>query len=313
MPDLWLLTYSFAAAAVCASAACIVVLLPLHAKPPDAASVPHFRVLCSFLVGGLAGLSVQGAIPAVPPVTGLDRWLLIGLPWLLIADVAGSFLRRWQPARYLRSSAALIVAPVILHGSVHLEAAPALRVLSELTVGGLLTVTIAACVMLVMTTLADRPRHHSANLVPMLHAGLAVLTLQVAAATVMLGGWIRGGAAALPVAGSCIGLLTAAGVSRRPLVAALVYRWSIWSLCGVVLLGHFFGRLGLVQSTLLLSAAAIPELVPLPQKPGTNATHTFAACLLTLLLLALVLIPAICTFMDRMSPLLAAEQTTAHS
>lgn len=301
MPDLWLLTYSFIAAAVCAAVGCIATCLRGHSPNRVRASGLHLQVLCGFVVGIVAGLAVQGVVPAVPPVTGLDRWLLIGFPLLLSADAFGARWLSIPSSRLLRLSAAAMAAPIILYGSIHFEAVPAVPLLPGLTAGGLFTVIAAGCLLVTMTALND----HSATEPPLLAAAFVVLTLQVAAATVMLGGWIRGGAAALPLAGSCTGILLASPGLRNRLAAVLVIRWGVWSLCGVVLLGHFFGRLSVLQSLLLLAAAVTGPLLTLPTRRIAVRFRATIRCILTLLLLALVLIPAILQFLARMKPLLS--------
>ncbi len=303
MPDLWQLTMSYAAAAICAAAACLAVLSRGRPQAPEAAPAAHFRGAGSFVLGSLAGLTVQGVMPAVPPVSGLDRWLLIALPFLLAVDAGASLLLNARAERLLRLAAAAAVAPVILWGSIHFEVAPELRILPQLTLGGLLTVSTAACVLIMMTAQTHRP----CDAHPVLRAGLVILTLQSAAAAVMLGGWIRGGTAALPLAGSGLGILFASLVLQQPLAAAAVIRWSVWSLCGVLLTGHFFGRLSLLQSALLCTAASVPLLVPLPAKSAAKTLRTTIICLLTLLLLVLVLVPAVIAFLSRMQPLLALQ------
>jgi hypothetical protein len=143
-------------------------------------------------------------------------------------------------------------------------------------------------------------------------AALVILTLQVAAATVMPGGWIRGGAAALPFAGSGPGVLLVLTGLRKSPAAVLVSRWEVWSLCGVVLLGHFFGRLSVLQSLLLLAAPVSASGLLLPKRQVAVRFRAMSRCLFTGLLLALVLIPAIVEFLQRMRPLLSEFGMQSH-
>jgi len=118
---------------------------------------------------------------------------------------------------------------------------------------------------------------------------------------VMLGGWVRGGAMALPFAGSCAGMLLTGFALSQVTVVAVMIRWTCLSLSGVVLLGHFFGRLTWLQAVLLLFAAVIP---PLPGLCSARRRGTFCY-LLTLLILAAVLMPALTAFAERMRPLMS--------
>jgi hypothetical protein len=298
MPDLWLLMASFVASAVCAAGACFVMLCSGSRLSGPAKVSESSRAVCGFASGVLAGLAVQGLRPAFPPTTALDRWLLIALPVLLLADIVASnsppIRRSGLMARGLAAAAAV---PIILFGSVHLQAAPEWSLLPGLTSGGLL-ITVCTCALTALVaTLACIPSEISA--VP--RATLCVLTLQVAGLTVMLGGWVRGGAMALPFAGSCAGmLLTGVAMSQVTVVAATI-RWTCLSLCGVVLLGHFFGRLTWLQAVLLLFAAVIP---PLPGLCSSRGRGIFCS-LLTLLILAAVLVPALAAFAERMRPLMS--------
>ncbi|MGV2336216.1 MAG UNVERIFIED_CONTAM: hypothetical protein LVR18_19625 [Planctomycetaceae bacterium] len=308
MPDIWLLTYSFTAAAVWIALASIVGCSRGHSSATGPASAPHLRLLCGFVIGILAGLAVQGVVPALPPVSGLDRWLLIGLPLLLCADATGARWLTVSSAARLRLTAALVVAPVILYGSVHVEAAPTVRLFPGLTAGGMFFLIAAGSVLVTMTALTER----FASGASLFDAALVILTLQVAAATVMLGGWIRGGAAALPFAGSGLGVLLILTGLRKSPAAVLVSRWGVWSLCGVVLLGHFFGRLSVLQSLLLLAAPVSASGLPLPRRLVAVRFRAIFRCLFTGLLLALVLIPAIVEFLQRMRPLLSEFGMQSH-
>ena len=298
MPDLWLLTASFVASAVCAAGACFVMLCSGSRLSGPAKVSESSRAVCGFASGVLAGLAVQGIRPAFPPTTALDRWLLIALPVLLLADIVAS---NGPPNRrsglIVRGLAAAVAVPIILFGSVHLQAAPAWLLLPGLTAGGLL-ITVCACALTVLVaTLASISSEISA--VP--RATLCLLTLQVAGFTVMLGGWVRGGAMALPFAGSCAGMLLTGFALSQVTVVAVMIRWTCLSLSGVVLLGHFFGRLTWLQAVLLLFAAVIP---PLPGLCSARRRGTFCY-LLTLLILAAVLIPALAAFAERMRPLMS--------
>lgn len=302
MPDLWLLTASFVASVVCAAGACFVVLWPGTRSRGLEKVSESLRGVCGFTAGVLAGLAVQGICPAFPPTTALDRWLLIALPMLLLADVvaAQAPLVRGH-GLLLRVLAAVAAVPGILFGSVHLQAAPEWSLLPGLTLGGLLITVFACALVAVVATLAET----SSGISVVSRAALCVLTLQVAGLTVMLGGWIRGGALALPFAGSCGGMLLTGAVLSRATAVAVTIRWACLSLCGVVLLGHFFGRLTLFQGLLLLLAAVIPPQLPSLQCLRSGRRHSIAVCLLTLLILAAVLVPALAAFAERMRPLLS--------
>lgn len=279
------------------------MMLPRGRRTSGAATVSGaLRAVCGFALGVLAGLAVQGIRPAVPPMTALDRWLLVAMPVLLLAEgMASNAPPSSRGGLPLRGLAAAASAPIILFGSVHLQSAPEWSLLPGLTVGGLL-MTVSACALMAMvSTLACISS--GISVVP--RATLCVLTLQVAGLTVMLGGWVRGGAMALPLAGSCAGMLLTGVALSWVTVVEVTLRWACLSLCGVVLLGHFFGRLSLLQAVLLLLAAVLPPLVP--PLPGLRSVRRrgIVGGLLTLLILAAVIVPAFAAFADRMRPLLS--------
>ncbi|MEY3173512.1 MAG: hypothetical protein RLZZ436_1426 [Planctomycetota bacterium] len=302
MPDLWLLTSSFFASAICAAAACFAALPRSGRTGSGTGAGPQLAAVGGFAVGVLAGMATQGIAPALPPASGLDRWLLIAIPLLLVVDAACFAALFRQQTRLLRLAAAATAAPVILFGSVHLQVTPELTLLPGLTLGGLLTVMAACGTLAAVTMLADRGSEVSM----VWRASGSLLVLQAAGMTVMLGGWIRGGAAALPFSGSCAGILLCGLTLRQPATAAVINRWACWSLSGVVLLGHFFGRLSLLQSGLLIFGAVLPPLVPLPNGLKSGRIRLVVCCLLTLVTLATVLVPAVVDFFVRMRPLLSA-------
>ncbi len=306
MPDVWLLTTSFVTAMLSAGVFCLLAYRRGTAPDGSGTAAVQLRPLFSLSCGVMAGMAVQGILPAFPLVSALDRWLAIGLPMLMLADVAGCFLHQQLAVRWIKVVAAVAVAPVILYGSVHLQVMPDASAQSGSSSFGLLPLAAAGGVLLLLTLLADSSaaKPDLQRTAAGIYSGLILLTVQVTAVVVMLGGWIGCGAAALPVTGAGTGLLLAGLLLRQHAAVTVVIRWASRSLGGIIVLGHYFGRLTVAQAALILAAAVIPLLV-LRSGRGLQSRGLWVSAVLTLLFLSLVLLPAILEFQRRMAVLLS--------
>ncbi len=309
MPDLWLLTASFVTAMLTAGLVCLATL-PRAGRSVSGhrgAVRPQLAALSGLASGVLSGMAMQGIVPALPLVSGLDRWLAIGLPLLLLADVVCCCWSLQRSARWLRFVGAVCVAPIILFGSVHLRPVAGEAAWGGVAASGLMTLVTASTVMILLTMLAgDQGKDRSLTAAAYgIAAGSILLSLQVAAIVVMLGGWIGCGAAVLPLTGAGGGVMLTGIIRRQQAVLIVARRWACWGLGGVILLGHFFGRLTERQAAVLLFAAAVASL-PISLLSGYPRRQSTAVCfLLALLMLAGLLIPAIVEFQRRMASLLS--------
>jgi hypothetical protein len=293
MPDALLSLLAFLTAAVVAAPGAATRLYPLL-----------------MLAGCVCGLLVLQILPGFPPVSAADRFLYL-LPVLMLADLAETVLPT-RMHRLLRSTALLTPVPLILHQSVWLTQ-PAAATIQGITPTGWLL--LAGLTPLPLTGAVLLQRLTTGFSRPAVAAGLPLnLTccLLCSAVVIMLGGYLKGGLLALPLAGSMLPFalrnVFAGPRPDRPL--PLTYCWG--SLCCLLLIGLFFGRLTPLQCSCF---AAIPLVTALPLPPG-SAEHcgrrqTVIRTVLTALLCSLLLYQAWSVFAVRMLPLLAHRQQLA--
>lgn len=308
MPDLWLLTASFVTAMLTAGLVCLATL-PRAGRSVSghrSAVRPQLAALSGLASGVLSGMAMQGIVPALPLVSGLDRWLAIGLPLLLLADVVCCCWSLQKFISWPRYLAAAAIAIVILFGSVHLQVESDAGLWAGSPAAVVLTVVLSGILMMLLTGLAVRDRDASElnQLAAGVRTGLALCALQTAAVVVMLGGWIGCGAAALPLTGACGGVLLIGLAARQRSLVDVASHWVCWSLGGVILLGHFFGRLTIPQAGMILVAAAIP-LVAIRGNQSVRVRVLVVWALVAVVLFLSVLIPAVLEFQRRMSVLLS--------
>ncbi|MEY3459940.1 MAG: hypothetical protein RL215_3097 [Planctomycetota bacterium] len=306
MPNLLLLTLSFAAAAVFSAVfAGLMHRLPLRRNEVEAAGASGASSPQALLVlggGVVAGLAVQRSFPSIPPSSGLDRFLTLIFPALLAAEfLAACGGVRGRYLNVLRILLCLAVPVVILFDSTHLHSPPDWFLLPGLTGGGGLR--LLGCSLLI--ALFDRLVQRRLVDTPGLLALACLLSLQSAGIAVMLGGWIRGGSAALPLAGASAGVCLAGGLFRQQSLTGAAARMAVWSLLNMLLLGHFFGRLSLADTAWLMSAVLLPPWVPLPLALRRRIHEATFQLGLTATVLAVLLWLWWRTFALRMQPLLA--------
>ena len=171
-----------------------------------------------------------------PPASSLDRFLVIVIPTLLgleFISAAQSF-----PARLtwcMRLSLAVAVPRILLHDSVYLNGPTAW------------TTSQSLLVMLLMR-LIEQPAGVSIPL------SLALVILG-AGLSVMMAGYIKGGAAAFLVASVVVAASTATSVTRNRQAPVMV-GIGVMGLFSVLFIGTFFGRLP-VDRALVLGLAPL--------------------------------------------------------
>ena len=257
--------------------------------------------LLSLAGGLLAGYGALRLIPRWPPVNGLDRFLAIGLPVALLIEwlASRSGVPRWR-AWILTGGLAVGSGPVLLWGSVYLGDSPAAwnPVLAASILGA------SAGALIVARRLTGKLLDRSPGVaVPL----LAAVCIQSAGVAVMLAGYLKGGAAAFPIAAS-LAAVVLAWRRRGPEFAASIraaLAVAVVGLYGIVLIGRFFGGLSTWSAVVLLMAPAAPWLVEaLPRRSSRPRLAVGLQVLSTVLALALVLVPAVIDFVQRSLPLL---------
>ncbi len=306
MPDLGIVVRAVLGAFAVA-AALGAVGAGISRREPALAAV---AVIVAFVWGVVAGLCLLRALPALPPTTGLDRFLVILLPVALAieAEAAAHWLGGfWLTAE--RGCVALLAVPVLLHGSVWLEdGAPA--------------VVIAAAALFFWASwegITGEVRA-SGDRVAAIVTGLALI---VAGLSIAMAGWLKGGLVALPLAGALAGALVAewrgsrGGGGHASSGLAGLTAAGIVALFGLVVVGRCFGRLGSPAALLVLLT---PLLAVIPAAigrglPGSQAGRLMGSApyriLLALVPLAIVLWGAKADFDTRMGRLLGGSAPSA--
>ena len=263
MPEPLLYLKAMGAAAIVSA---MFVLAMAGVRRP--ASTARINSACVLGIGlGLAvGYCVLPLQLRWPPVNGLDRFLTIVVPAALTVELIAGFqcVPCWV-AWLLRMSLAATIPRILLHGSVYLsgsgndwtlwQAGAALAVCGALSAGlwGLLS------------WLSQRSPGVS---VPWALS----LTIQCAGLTVMMAGYIKGGAAAFPLAATLVATTLGASLITKRLgrpenfVAPAILGIGVVGSFGLLFIGRFFGRLStgcalaMLLAPLLCWATEVPLL-----------------------------------------------------
>lgn len=290
MPDALLCTLAFLTAAVVAA--------------PRAAPRLYPALLLTAATLGMLALRI---LPGFPPASAADRFLCL-LPVLVLADLA-DLVTSPRNHRLLQQLALLTIVPVVLHQSVWLTQPAAATVLGKTPNGWLLLICLAplppAGAWLLQQITADSRRTSAAACLP---ASL-VCCLLSCGIVIMLGGYLKGGLLAVPLAGSMLpsALRHALGPPQSSARLPLTFCWG--SLCGLLLIGLFFGRLTTVQAGCFATIPLLAVLPVLPPHPVSDCRRqTLIRTAVTVTLCGLLLLQAWSVFAVHMLPLLARHQ-----
>jgi len=211
----------------------------------------------------LAGSGILGRWVRWSLAESEDRLLLIVLPATIVAEVFAAFraVPRWL-AWAVRFIVAAGVAPVLLFNSLYLadSAGPQTRLWTDgqtvLWLGGL--AAALGTVWLLLVLLARRGPSRSVLL------SLAVVCAG-AAPTLMVSGYLTGGALLIPFAAALMGTAAASCVWIVPHGDSTAVGFGVVLLFALLVMGRFFADLGNVSAGLLLFApllAWLPEFLP---------------------------------------------------
>jgi hypothetical protein len=257
MPEPLLYLKAMGTAAV---ASALIVLAMASARRP--ASATRLNSACVLGLGcGLAlGYLTLSLRVAWPPANGLDRFLTIVVPAALGIEWFAGVPRvaRWL-AWFLRISLAATVARILLHDSVYLSDSGSggtpWESVATLTLCGVLLVALWG----LLAWLAERSPGVSISLT-------LALAIQCSGVTVMMAGYIQGGAATIPLAAALVG--TALGIriilprcdtptipnAAASFAAPAILGVGVVGLFGVLFIGNFFGRISTGSALVMLLA-----------------------------------------------------------
>jgi hypothetical protein len=319
MPDPLLYLRAVATASVVCALAVLAITLP---RRPTGAGQPagmghrtgmgRLNAACVFGMGlGLtAGGHMLGWRWPWPPASGLDRLLICIVPAVLGIELLAGFERVPRPVAWaLRVGLAVATPWIVLHGSVYLSGEvggwSAWRAVAALTACGAMLAGIWGF-------LARLSRRTPGMSIP-----LAIcLSILCSGLTVMMAGYIKGGAAALPVAAVLVAAtLSSWWIARRPgATATAIVGLGVVSLFGLLFVGRYFGRLSTGSALVMLLAPLlcwVSELSCLRcRKPWVVGAARIA---LVAIPLAVVLLLAWRVFELDMRPLLGSVQARLRS
>ena len=297
---------------VAAVASALIVLAMARVRRP--ASATRLNSACVLAVGlGLVVGYITLSLRIVwPPANGLDRFLTILVPATLCIELIAGFPRvpRWF-AWFLRISLAATVPRILLHGSVYLSRSG--NAWTPWQSGTVLAVcvTLLASLWALLSWLSKRSPGVSIPL------SLA-LAIQCAGVTVMMAGYIKGGAATIPLTAALVGTTIGFGLSIKNSDASAIRGVSailgigVVGLFGVLFIGRFFGRLSTGCALAILLA---PLLCWATEMPLLRNRKPWLVGSLRLVLVAIPLVIVLAVakhHFDRdMAPLLGKIQASA--
>lgn len=302
MPEPWLYLQAMGAAAI---ASAIFVLATAGARRPASSTRVNSACVLGTGLGLAVGCQVLPLRLAWPPVHGLDRFFMVVVPALLGIELIAGFawVPRWA-AWFLRMSLAAAIPRILLHGSVYLSGSGLDWPVWQS--GALLTmcVPLLAGVWGLLSWLFARSPGVS---IPLALA----LSTQCAGLTVMMAGYIKGGAAAFPWAATLVATTIAAWLISKRSGAPAMIGIGVVGLYSLLLIGRFFGRLSTGAALAMLLAPLLCWATEAPflrhRKPWLIGTLRLALAAIPLLV---VLASAKRDFDRDMAPLLGARQAS---
>jgi hypothetical protein len=288
--------------------------------------------------GGLvAGYRVLEFAWSWPPTNALNRFLLIVLPATTILELLaatadfgakasgkmrcgdgpmpepGSASRPGLLSRILVNSLRMIlfalVGPILLHGSVYLRDVG--RDNPEAWAPSMIVVMLCASIAVLaasVTSLKRLSRRPAAGSIP-ISLAMAILSAGI---TTMLAGYIKGGAAAIPLAAALIGatlafplLLSFPGFSRvETLHGAITI--GVVGLFSLLCIGRFFGQVTSLSAIVIFLSPLLCWTSEIPRVRLTSGWQVASLRLIAVSIpLSFILIVAKTDFDQKMAPLLA--------
>ncbi|TWU04537.1 hypothetical protein [Stieleria varia] len=307
MPEPLLYAKAMGVAAI-TSSVFVFVIIALR----KSVSTAGLNAVCVFglRLGLVTGYAWLGISRSWPPTSGLDRLLMIVVPMTLCVElIAGARLLPTAVSWLLRFGVAITVPPILLQNSVYLSST------DDWTSWQAITVLVIALAMVWGTLSYITHRSGGISI-----AFAICLAIQCAGATVMMAGYINGGAAAIPLAATLFGVSVAPCLSPRYMrrdhevrlpngfLASAIIGIGVVGLFGLLFVGRFFGEISTMPALTILIA---PLLCCVSEAPKIRDRKPWIVASLSLILVAIplmvVLIAANREFDREMLPLLGHE------
>lgn len=254
MPDPVVILQAMAAAALVAAA---ILLGSAGWKRPGDAGRMAIGWPLAIGVGFLIGAVMLGQRPGSLPGTDKDRLLLLVVPAAMVVEAA---LAASQPAPIWRWAIRLVVAvlvtPILLHGSVYL-ADPGFAGGESWTNAQRVVIPggIAVALVAESLTLTALPLRNGS---PTVWVALAITSV-AAGITTVLSGYLSAGLLGLPLAAVC-GAVAAVSWFTRSTTAAGGIVVCVVCLASILVMGRFFGALSTLHALLLAGAPLLAWL-----------------------------------------------------
>ncbi|MFT5523581.1 MAG: hypothetical protein ACI9HK_001529, partial [Pirellulaceae bacterium] len=215
-----------------------------HSKTPDLSWLNCVYVI-SIAAGLATGYCVLSLVRSWPPVNALDRFLMIVIPVTLAVELVSgvSQMPRWF-AWLLRLVIAAAVPRILLHDSVYLGESDGAWSGAQTGVTLVVCAALLASVWALLSWLYERSPGVSIPL------SLAV-AIQCGGLTIMMAGYIKGGAAAFPLAVVLGTVAIVVGLICKRCPAGALLGCGVVGLFGLLFIGRFFGRLSTESACVL--------------------------------------------------------------
>ncbi len=282
-----------------AIASLLFVLLTTAVARPVGAARLNITSILAIGFGLVVGYGVLRLRLAWPPANGLDRLLLIIVPLALGIELIAGLPQVPRSVAWLMRVCQAAVAPrILLHGSVYLSGPGSNRDLWQSAAQLVLCSLLLIGLWRLLTLLSERS--------PGISIPLALaMTTQSGGLTIMMAGYIKGGAATIPLAAALVGTTVATYLMRKESNLRGIMGIGLVGLFGVLFIGRFFGRLSTVCALTLLVTPLLLWVSEMPllkhRKPWLVASLSF---LLIAIPLAVILVLAKQDFDLKMAPLL---------
>lgn len=260
--------------------------------------------------GLMAGYAMLDTSWRWPPASALDRFFTIILPLALVLELVSALVARRPRVHWLlRWALCAVAGRILLHGSVYLNSAapgdpltwsPVMQVLLLSGMGG-----AWGMAWISLHRLSDRASSGSITVC----IAFSILTVGL---VTMLGGYLKGGASAIPPAAALLGT-TLAGIQCRPVSGTAercdlrsVDAIGLTSLFSLALIGRFFGQMTSEQAIIICLSPLLCWVTELPVlRSMTDGQKAVLRCIIVAIPLAVVLTGARNDFERRMRPLLS--------
>lgn len=261
MPEPLLYLKAMSAAAIVSA---MLVLAVAGVRWPAGATRLNSACALAMTLGLAIGYYVLSLRLAWPPANGLDRLLTIVVPATLAIELIAGFERvpRWV-AWLLRVSLAAAIPRILLHDSVYLSGTGSEWTLWQAGAALAVCAGLLAGVWSLLAWLTQRSQGVSISLA-------LCMSILCAGLTVMMAGYIKGGAAAFPLAATLVATtLGAKLIAKRSgapanFAAPAILGIGVVGLFGLLFIGRYFGRVSTGCALAMLLAPLLCWVTEMP-------------------------------------------------